>query len=84
MANVTLKYRGPLHEELNITEEITFGDDIADILKFINNLYGKEIYKIAKSMLIAVNGESILKRQVFKTKLYDGDIVSFLPVSGGG
>ena len=84
MANVKLKYRGPLRDRLKISEELAFGEEINDVLKYIKKLYGKDAYGLAKSMLITVNGESILKRRVFKTELNDGDVISFLPVSAGG
>lgn len=84
MANVTLRYRGPLQDQTKITEEIAFGDYISDVLKHIKQLYGKNAYKQARSMLITINGESIVNRKVFKSELKDGDTVSFLPVSAGG
>lgn len=84
MANVILKYRGDIAEKINITKELAMGDDIADILDYIKKLYGKDVYKKAKSMLITINGESIINREVYKTKLSDGDEISFFPLSAGG
>jgi len=84
MANVKLRYRGPLQDHLKVSEDMIFGNDISEILKYIKKLYGKDACKMAKTMLITVNGENILKRQVFKTCLADGDVITFLPINAGG
>lgn len=84
MANVIVKYRGDLAERININEELVMSDDIAGVLNNMKKLYGKDVYKKGKSMLITINGESILQRDIFKSKLSDGDVVSFFPLSAGG
>ena len=46
--------------------------------------YGKETCKVAKKMLIVINGESIALHGYFHAKLKEGDELGFLPICGGG
>jgi molybdopterin converting factor small subunit len=57
---------------------------VNDVLSFIKKQYGTEAFKLAKTMLIIVNGQSILLLKHYKTALKDGDEVGFLPICGGG
>ena len=81
---VNVKYRAQLAEITKTKVEQLEATIMKDVLRHIGKSYGKEAEKTAKSMLIAVNGESILHLKHFKTILHDGDEVSFLPICGGG
>jgi molybdopterin converting factor small subunit len=81
---VTVKYRGQLAALTKIAVEQIDAAAVKDILRHIKNNFGGEAEKTAKTMLIAVNGESILHREHYKTILQNGDEVSFLPICGGG
>jgi molybdopterin converting factor small subunit len=58
--------------------------DVKEVLGHIRKKYGAAAEKAAKTMLIAVNGESILHLKMYKTGLREGDEISFLPICGGG
>jgi MoaD family protein len=82
--NVTVKYRAHLTAFTNVAEEQIEAATVNDVLRHIKAQYGAETGKKAKSMIIVVNGESILQLSHFKTALQNGDEVSFFPVSCGG
>ena len=82
--HVTVKYRAHLAALTKIVTEQVEAAAVKDILRHIKMSFGAEAEKLAKTMLIAVNGESILHLARFKTVLQDGDEVSFLPICGGG
>jgi molybdopterin synthase sulfur carrier subunit len=82
--NVTLKYRGQLAAETRVSEEAAQASSVKDALVHIRTAHGAAAEKTAKTMLIAVNGESILQRKLYKTALKDGDTVSFFPICAGG
>jgi molybdopterin converting factor small subunit len=81
---ITVKYRAHLATLTKIATEQVEAAAVKDVLRHIKTSFGAEAAKLAKTMLIAVNGESILHLARFKTVLYDGDEVSFLPICGGG
>ena len=81
---VTVKYRGYLPTLTKIAEEQIEAAAVKDVLSHIKTDFGSEAAKKAKTMLIVVNGESILQKEHFKTVLQNGDEVSFLPICGGG
>ena len=81
---VTVKYRAHLAALTKITTEQIEAVAVKDVLRHIKTSFGAEAGKLAKTMIIAVNGESILHLAHFKTALHDGDEVSFLPICGGG
>jgi len=81
---ITAEYRGELAALCSRRSEELDAANINDVLRHIKKTYGAETYKNAKRMLITVDGESILLLQAFKTKLSDGQRVSFLPICGGG
>jgi len=82
--HITVKYRAHL-AALAKTEKDSIGAaNVKDVLRHIKTHFGGEAEKLAKTMLIVVNGQSILKLERFKTVLKDGDEVSFLPICGGG
>ena len=87
MNGIQLKYRGPLAALTGTKEETLDRQDmrnIQDLLKSLGEKYGPETEKIARVMLIALNGESIHLLKQFKTAIKDGDTVSFFPLCAGG
>ena len=81
---VTVKYRGPLVTLANKAAEEIESETVKDVIRHIKMNYGGKTEKLAKAMIIAVNGENILQKMHFKTPLQDGDEISFLPICGGG
>ena len=81
---VTVKYRAHLAVLTKIAAEQVEAAAVKDVLRHIKTCFGADAEKLARTMLIAVNGESILHLAHFKTALRDGDEVSFLPICGGG
>jgi molybdopterin synthase sulfur carrier subunit len=84
MSTIAVKYRGQLAKLTGTAEETARVNSVAEALRFIREAHGADAEKNAKTMLIAVNGESILLRKLFKTALKDGDVLSFFPICGGG
>lgn len=84
MEKVFLTYRGPLKDCIKKDGEEIDAYAVKDALKFIKAAYGAEAHTIAKRMLIAVNGKSILLMDNMKTVLAPGDTIAFLPIAGGG
>jgi len=81
---ITVRYRAQLAELTKTASEIIDAVNIKGILNQIKKQYGAEAEKLSKTMLIVVNGQSILLLKHYKTVLKDGDEVSFLPICGGG
>ena len=81
---IKVKYRSQLAAITGTAAEDMEAAAVHEVLRNIKKRYGAEAEKSAKSMLITVNGESILHLRHFKTKLNEGDEVSFLPICGGG
>ena len=81
---ITIKYRAHLAKITKTESEKTDALHVKDVLRHIRKQYGAEAEKLAKTMLIVINGQSILLLKHFKTILKDGDEVSFLPICGGG
>jgi MoaD family protein len=81
---ITIKYRAQLAALAKITNESIEAKNIKDVLRHIKKQFGAESEKLAKTMLIVVNGQSILMLKHFNTILKNGDEVSFLPICGGG
>jgi molybdopterin converting factor small subunit len=84
MSMVKVKYRGELQSVTGLKEETVEAPCVKDVLDCIKTRHGGAALKAAKSMLIVINGESILLRQRYRTLLKDGDELSFLPICGGG
>jgi len=84
MNKVTVKYRSHLAALTGITEDIFEAMDVEGVLKALRKRYGREAEKTARSMLIALNGESIVLLHQYKTKIKDGDTLSFFPICAGG
>ena len=81
---ILIKYRAQLAALTKIETESLEAAKITDVLRHIKARFGAKAEKLAKTMLIVVNGQSILLLSRFKTALKDGDEVSFLPICGGG
>jgi len=81
---INVKYRAQLLALTKIENEQITAANVKDVLKYIKKQFGAEAEKKAKTMLIVINGQSILLLKHFKTVLKDGDTVSFLPICGGG
>ena len=81
---VTVKYRSHLAELTKTAVESFEAATVKDVLRHIKTQFGADTEKQAKTMLIVVNGQSVLHLAHFKTALKDGDEVSFLPICGGG
>lgn len=81
---IKVRYRGHLQEMTHTPEETLQAGRVQDVLAQVKKKYGAAAYKEAKSMLIAVDGQSILLMQRFKTPLPEGATLSFLPLCGGG
>jgi molybdopterin converting factor small subunit len=82
--HITVRYRAQLAAFTGLTEEQFEAATVRDVLRHIREGFGAEAEKKAKTMLIVVNGESVLQLRHFKTALHGGDVVSFLPICGGG
>ena len=81
---IKIKYRAQLAVIVKKDNELMKAANIKDVLRHIKKEYGSEAEKLAKSMLIVVNRQSILLLKHFKTILKEGDEVCFLPICGGG
>ena len=83
---ITIQYRGQLAELTGTGSEAL--DDkvrtVRDILKHIKKSHGSKAEQLAKAMLIAIDGESILLRKGYATQLKDDETVQFFPICGGG
>ena len=84
MGKVLVKYRGHLSVITGAAEENPDVPNVEGVLAFIRERYGKAAEKSAKTMLITVNGESILLLKRYKTALKEGDVVNFFPLCAGG
>ena len=81
---VLAKYRGHLASLTGMGEESLEAANVEGLLKSLGKNHGREAEKAARTMLIALNGESILLLKSYKTALKEGDVVSFFPLSAGG
>ena len=84
MSKVQVKYRGNLAVLIGIVEETLEAANVESVLRCIRKRHGKEVERAARSMLIARNGESIQLQKGYKTKLKEGDLISFFPLCAGG
>ena len=84
MSTVLVKYRGHLAALTGIAEENIDAEDVNGLLKSIRRQYSREAEKAARTMLITLNGKSILLLKQYKTILKSGDKVSFFPLCAGG
>lgn len=84
MAQVTVTYKALLAELVEAKSERYDATTVKDLLKQIKDRHGSDAYKVAKAMLITVNGLSIQMKHHFSTSLNDGDVVGFFPLAAGG
>lgn len=84
MAEVTVTYKSDLAELVGTSLEHYDAKTIKDVLHQIKARHGKEAYKLAKTLLITVNGLSIQMKHHFSTRLDEGDTVGFFPLAAGG
>jgi molybdopterin converting factor small subunit len=84
MSMVKVKYRANLAALTGKAEETLDAVDVESLLKAIGKLHGRDAEKAARTMLIALNGESILLLKRYKTALNEGDVVNFFPLCAGG
>ena len=84
MNKVSVRYRAHLAALTGIKEEVIEAADVEGVLRFLREHYGREVEKTARTMLITLNGESILLLRRYKTQLKEGDVVSFFPICAGG
>lgn len=73
-----IKYFGKLRTLCGKNEDSIAAKSLAELLRAINNLYGKEAKKAAKAALITVDGDKVLS--IRKTVLSDDARVSFYPI----
>jgi len=81
---VQVKYRGQLAAIAGTQIETYEAQNVEALLKSIGKRHGHKTEKAARSMLITLNGESILLLKLYKTILSEGDTISFFPICGGG
>ena len=81
---VTVKYRSHLADLTGTACETVEAKTVRCVLRHLKSRFGSDAEKQARAMLVAVNGESIIRLSLFRTELCDGDEVSFLPICGGG
>jgi len=81
---ITVKYRAQLSELTKTNSETITALKVKDVLKHIKKQFGVKAEKLSRTMLIVVNGQSILLLKHYNTVLKTGDEVSFLPICGGG
>ena len=84
MNKVQAKYRAKLAALTGTAEEPIEAQDVEDLLRSLEKRHGREAGKTARTMLIAVNGESIHLLKHYRTALKEGDVVSFFPICAGG
>ena len=84
MSKVTVKYRGRLASFTGLPEESFDAANVEAVLKLLRERHGREAEKEGRTMLITINGESILLLKRYKTVLKDGDVLSFFPLCAGG
>jgi MoaD family protein len=81
---ITVRYRAQLAAFTSRETEQVDAANVQAVLAHIRKEFGEEALKKAKTMLIAVNGASIIRLKNYKTALKAGDEVSFMPICGGG
>ena len=84
MSKVLIKYRGHLAAVTGIAEENFDEENVEGLLRAIRKRHSREAEKAARTMLITLNGESILLLRRYKTALTDGDTIGFFPLCAGG
>ncbi len=81
---ITVKYYGHVRALTGKIEEQIEAKTVNALLKEIRKSYGNEVYSVAKSSLIAVNGENASLYGGYRMKLLHADLVQLFPVCAGG
>ena len=84
LSKVLVKYRGHLAALTGTPEENFDEENVEDLLRSLRKRHSREAEKAARTMLITLNGESILLLKRYKTSLTEGDTISFFPLCAGG
>ena len=84
MAKISTLYKAELVALTGTTSEEYDADTVKDLIKRIREYHGKDAAKLAKSLIITVNGISIQNKKYYATPLADGDVVGFYPLAAGG
>jgi molybdopterin synthase sulfur carrier subunit len=84
VSKIIVKYRSRLASITGILEENFDEENVEALLRSIRKRHGREAEKAARAMLIAKNGENIILLNRYKTRLLEGDTVSFFPLCAGG
>ncbi len=84
MAHITAHYKSDLAELTGVSSESYEAKNIRELLEHIKARHGKDAYKLAKTLLITVNGLSIQKKKHYATQLAEGDTVGFYALAAGG
>jgi molybdopterin synthase sulfur carrier subunit len=84
VSKVLVKYRGHLAALTGAGEETLEALNVKGALRSLRERHGREAEKAARTMIIALNGESILLLRRYKTILKEGDVLSFFPLCAGG
>jgi molybdopterin converting factor small subunit len=80
----TIRYYAPIRAIVKKESEETELRSVKEVLRYIKQEYGIDAYAAAKRALIVINDVSIGLYRGKNTVLADGDVIGFLPVSGGG
>lgn len=84
MAKISTLYKAELATLAGTPSEEYDASTVKDLIKKIQEKHGKETAKVAKTLIITVNGISIQNKKYFATPLADGDVVGFYPLAAGG
>ncbi len=81
---------GEKEEEIDLPETVNVEEALRHISDKYGHIFSRDVYNekgaagLSFHLDILVNGRSITTLQGFKTKLREGDKVTFLPVVSGG
>lgn len=81
---IKIQYYGLLRGLTGVKEETMDVRKVAEVIKQINKIYGKEIAIEAKRSFVLVNGKNAALLKGYNTTLKDGDLVQIMPVTAGG
>ena len=84
MGRILVQYRGALADLTGLEQEEITAGRVKEVLRHLKAAHGPAAAKRAKTLLVTVNQTSILLLQNWNTPLQEGDVVSFLPICGGG
>ncbi|MCI8478162.1 MAG: hypothetical protein HFE97_07420 [Oscillospiraceae bacterium] len=84
MGKIFVQYRGAMADLTGLEQEEVNAERVQEVVRHIRRAHGSEAARLSKTLLITVNQTSILLLQGWRTPLWAGDVVSFLPICGGG